>query len=67
MENKKKPSKVFKVIGYLFFIAGIFNVLGVFFNADGASLLNGLVGTAIGYVVVKPDINSWLANRKKDI
>ena len=67
MENKKKPSKVLKVIGYLFFITGIFNVLGVLFNADGASLVNGLIGTAIGYVAVKPDIDSWLAKRKKDI
>jgi uncharacterized membrane protein YccC len=67
MENKKKPSKVLKVIGYLFFVVGIFNVLGVLFNANGASLLNGLVGTVIGYVAVKPDIDSWLAKRKKDI
>ena len=67
MENQKKPSKVLKVIGYLFFTIGILNVLGVLFNANGASLINGVIGTAIGYVAVKPDIDSWLAKRKKDI
>ena len=67
MENQKKPSKVLKVIGYLFFTIGIFNVLGVLFNANGASLINGLIGTVIGYIAVKPDIDSWLAKRNKDI
>jgi uncharacterized membrane protein YkgB len=59
MENKKKRSKFLRLIGIVWFVGGILILVGYVFDVDGASLSTGLVGTALGYLIAKPEIDAW--------
>ena len=65
MEEIEKLSTVRKVFGFGFFLTGIFNILGVIFSANGASIGVGIFNTIVGYFILKPLIDKILQNRKK--
>jgi dolichol kinase len=65
MENSKK-SKGNEIFGGIFFFAGLFSLIGVLFNADGASLGASVLGIAIGLPLFWPRLKIWLNMIKFD-
>ena len=60
MSDEKKISKARAVIGGLLFFSGIFMLLGVAFNANGASGGAGVFNLAIGTPLFWPILKGWL-------
>lgn len=65
MEEIEKLSTTRKVFGFGFFLTGVFNILGVIFSANGASIGVGIFNTIVGYFILKPMVDKYLQNRKK--
>jgi hypothetical protein len=65
MEEIEKISTLRKVFGFGFFLTGIFNILGVIFSANGASIGVGIFNTIVGFFILKPLFDEVIKNLKK--
>jgi hypothetical protein len=58
MNSFGKVSKGRKIVGWLFFASGIFNLLGVAFDANGAGLGVGIFNTFVGALLLSPRVKA---------
>ena len=58
MKSFGKVSKWRKIIGWLFFASGIFNLLGVAFAANGAGIGVGIFNTVVGALLLSPRVKA---------
>lgn len=58
MKNFGKVSRIRKIVGWLFFISGVFNLLGLAFSADGAGLGVGIFNTVVGVLFLSLGVKS---------
>jgi hypothetical protein len=65
MEEIQELSTVRKVFGFGFLITGLFNILGVIFSANGASIGVGIFNTIVGYFILKPLFDGVIKNLRK--
>ena len=64
MEKKSAGKTFLEVIAWLFFATGVFNILGVIFQAYGASIGVGIFNTAIGYFFIRERLNKIFTRSK---
>ena len=57
MEKKSAGKTFLEVIAWLFFATGVFNILGVIFQANGASIGLGIFNTTIGFFFIRDRLN----------
>jgi len=64
MKKTSIGRRLLNAVMWLFLASGIFNLLGVLFSADGASIGVGLFNSVVGYLFLRPSINEFLNSRK---
>jgi uncharacterized membrane protein HdeD (DUF308 family) len=58
MSTFGKVSRWRKFLGWPFLASGVFNILGIVFNANGASLGVGILNTIIGVLFLSPGVKA---------
>lgn len=54
MHSFGKVSRWRKIVGWIFLATGIFNILGVIFNANGAEIGTGIFNSVVGVLFLSP-------------
>lgn len=58
MSTFGKVSRWRKFLGWAFLATGVFNILGMVFNANGASLGVGFFNTIVGVLFLSPGVKA---------